>query len=353
MKFRNGNRLNNISVIQVINGSELEIAHYDSNTQQLILSVDILESDAPRGGMLIIRNENTIQHIVLFTLLAFLCAVLVTVIFVLYLLFRNEPEIKATSVPISISMFLGCYLLLSYIPMLLVKAYPDSSVAVPHNVTCQFLGWVGGTGIPFPLILVTILVKMLCVYAIVQNPFSYKKMFFTDYMLVLYIVLLLSPTILILTLWSSIDPLIIVSFLSQTIRGREILEFCLSTHIITWLMIPYVYQAVLIVAVVIVGLKTSSIRYIHFQDATATNTFIIFAIAAALMGTVYGFLFSVLQPSTENYVSSEITLSLSSMAIVVSCQMLLFFPKVYYPVKRLFNQNEVKAKPVQNTSVFF
>ncbi len=350
VKFKDGNRLNNISASQVINGSELEIARYDPNTQQLMLIIDILEYDTPRGNVLIIYNETTIPHIILFALLTLFCAVLVTVIFVLYLLFRNEREIKVTSVPISIIMFLGCYLQLSYIPVLLVKSYPDSRVAVPHIVTCQFVAWLGGTGISFPLILATVLMKMLRVYAIIQNPFSFKKKFFTDYMLLFYIALLLSPTILILTLWSSIDPLIIVALPFPNIRGQEILEICISTHTTIWLIIPYVYQAVLIVALVIVSLKTSSMRYKNLQDAGATNTFVLVAIASAFMGTVYGYLFTIIQPSAENYLSSEMTLSLSSFAIVISCQMLLFFPKVYYPVKRFLYRNKLKEKPVQNTS---
>ena len=346
VQFRSGNRLNNISVVQVRNGSELEIARYVSDTQWLELIENILEPDAPRGSVLIIRNENSTIHNVLFGMLTFFVAAFVTVIFVLYLLFRNEPEIKATSVPISISMFLGCYLLLSYTPVLLVKAYPDSRVAVPHAATCHFIAWLGGTGIPFPLILATILAKMLRVYAIIQRPLSYKKKLFTNYMLLLYIILMLFPTVLILTLWSSIDPLILVMSKIPTKQGLQILELCLSTHTTIWLIIPYVYTAILIAAVVVVGIKSSSIRYIHFKDTNATNSFVLIAIAAAIMGNLYGYLFVILQLSGENRVASEMCLSLSSLGIIISCQAFLFLPKVYFPVKRWLHRNKVKKKTV-------
>ena len=55
--------MNNISVVKVINGSELEIAHYNSDTQQLMIIVNVLESDSPHGGISVIFNENTILHI--------------------------------------------------------------------------------------------------------------------------------------------------------------------------------------------------------------------------------------------------------------------------------------------------
>lgn len=133
VQFTNGNRLNNISFVQMMNGSESVIGEYVSDTDELMLSSKFLNHDKPRGSILIIRGENTIQHTISFAIIILLCLAFVTVILILYILFRNEPEIKATSVPISLSMFLGCYLQLLFVPILLVKAYPDSRVAVPHS----------------------------------------------------------------------------------------------------------------------------------------------------------------------------------------------------------------------------
>lgn len=233
--------------------------------------------------------------------------------------------------------------------MLLSKAYPDSRVAVPHAATCHFIAWLGGTGIPFPLILATILVKMLRIFAIVQKPLSYKKNFFTSYTLLLYICILLSPTILILTLWSSIDPLVIIEVSIPVKRGQQIIEICLSTHTTVWLILPYVYAAILIAAVVIVGIKTSSVRYKHFQDANATNIFAFVAVTVAILGNVFGNLFVIIQPSAENYIGSELSVSISALAIVISCQMLLFFPKVCLPIRRWLYRNEVRKKPITST----
>ena len=351
VQFRNGNRLNNISAVQVINGSEIEIARYNANTQRLIVTYDVLESDSPRGSVLIIQNENTIGHNILFAIITFLCYLFITVVLILYVLFRNEPEIKATSVTISLSMFVGCYLLLSFILVLLVKAYPDMRVAVPHSATCHFVAWLGGTGIPFPLILATILVKMLRVYAIVNKPLSYKKKFFTDSALLFYIFSLISPNIFFLLLWSSLDPLALVEFSVPVQRGNVVVEFCLSTHNTIWFVITYIYTAILMVTILIVGIKTLPLRYKYLQDTNCTNIFAVVAIASAIMGTIYGYLFAILQPSSVNYTSSEITLSISIITIAMSCQLLLFVPKVLIPLKKFFTQDRVKKKPLTGIAI--
>ena len=142
-------------------------------------------SIGPRGTTLTIYNESAVLDNVLIATIVFLCFAITAVIFI-YIFFRNEKEIKATSVTVSLSMFLGCYLLLLFVPLLLVKSHRESNVAVPHAVTCNFLAWLGGTGIPLALILATIFMKMLRVYAVFQHPFSIKKKLLTDCFLLIY-----------------------------------------------------------------------------------------------------------------------------------------------------------------------
>ena len=187
VRFRNGDRLSNISISQKVEGSMLEIANYDGDLEQLTWVCSSSETSiGPRGTTLTIYNESAVLDNVLIATIVFLCFAITTVIFILYIFFRYEKEIKATSVTVSLSMFLGCYLLLLFVPLLLVKSHWESNVAVPHAVTCNFLAWLGGTGIPLALILATIFVKILRVYAVFQHPFSIKKKLLTDCFLLIY-----------------------------------------------------------------------------------------------------------------------------------------------------------------------
>ena len=209
-----------------------------------------------------IYNESTILHNVLVVSATFFCFVFITVILLLFIAFRKEKEIKATSVTVSLGMFLGSYLLVLFVPLLLVKSYRESRLAVPHAITCNFLAWLGGTSFPFSLILATIFLKMLRIYAIIfQDPFSFKKKLYSDCFLLIYVVLIISPTILILTLWSAIDPLVNHEIVIENKGNILILEYCLSIHTLVWLVALLSYTSILILAVVAVAVKTSRIRH--------------------------------------------------------------------------------------------
>ena len=91
--------------------------------------------------------------------LPILCFFFNTLLLILYIYFRNEPNIKSTSVSISMLIFVGCYFLIVFtIVEVLYRPYRID--------LCLFLIWMSTNGLSLPLILATILVKMLRVYHI-------------------------------------------------------------------------------------------------------------------------------------------------------------------------------------------
>ena len=58
----------------------------------------------------------------------------VTIVLILYIYFRKEPEIRATSVTVSLCMFLGCYILISYFPLLVIDPTDKPSLPSPRLV---------------------------------------------------------------------------------------------------------------------------------------------------------------------------------------------------------------------------
>ncbi len=330
IKFRNGDRLNNISIVQA---SGLEIANYDADSEQLMLLTNI-SGVTPRGGNQTVYNQITLLDSIFIVAASIFCFLLITVSLILFIIFRNEKEIKATSFTVSFCMYLGCYILLLIIPLLLMKWHPQSKVAVHHSITCNLLTWLGFTGLPFSLILSTILVKMLRVYAIFQHPFSLRKKLIKDYFLLIYISLLTSPSIIIVTLWSSTDLIIDKEIKISKISHDEIFNYCRSSHTPIWLLISMLYMSVLITAVIFTAIKTSASRFKHFRDAKATNAFASTSILIATMCTFYWGFFSYLPPSRQNYKSAVVPLYISHNLIAMLCQIFLFIPKVYPPMKR-------------------
>ena len=113
----------------------------------------------------------------------------VSIILFLYIFFREEQEIKATSFTISLCIFLGCYLLLSCSSVILAKSWILYGVNNTAGILCQMLTWSGTIGIPASMILATIIVKMVRIYAVFLKPFSYKNKFYSNYALFIYIIL--------------------------------------------------------------------------------------------------------------------------------------------------------------------
>ena len=87
-----------------------------------------------------------------------LAYILTTIILVLFLYWRNEPEIKATSPYLSLVMFAGCYLLYTAITFQVIS----KSFAVGFNMftaACNIDSWFGFIGLN--LIFGTLFVRLL------------------------------------------------------------------------------------------------------------------------------------------------------------------------------------------------
>lgn len=107
-------------------------------------------------------------YIALYYIGTCVCFVLVTATLVLYFCYRNRPSVKATSVSLSILIFVGCYMLIFYLCVInfaLLPSYHKRSTKF-RNVICVFRVWIHGLGFPIALIMSTLLVKLLRVYRI-------------------------------------------------------------------------------------------------------------------------------------------------------------------------------------------
>ena len=152
----------------------------------------LLDNPRPIDKHTIITDNTSLIYTSIFLLVFLVCAVGVTFILLLYIYYHNEPEIKATSVTLSLLMFLGCYIILFY--MLMVILYTQSLVPSDSSFNiCLALLWSGLTSFSLPLILATLLVKMLRVYHIF-NHFGKVGRMYSDVALLIYVLLLIHQT---------------------------------------------------------------------------------------------------------------------------------------------------------------
>ena len=93
--------------------------------------------------------------------LSFLSFIFNTILLVLYIIFHSEPNVKSTSVSLSILIFTGCYLLVTFNLVLTLNRQYILDL-------CMVIVWLRGVGLSIPLILATLLVKLLKVYRILR-----------------------------------------------------------------------------------------------------------------------------------------------------------------------------------------
>ena len=330
VQIREGKRLSNISIIHIQNYSDYEIGYYVTASKELHTLEDNIPFKVARDNLINVYNYLTI----IFKLSIFaVCIGIVTVTLILYAYFHNEPEIKATSVTLSMCMFLGCYISLLFIPLLFIG---QSESSLLSDVICIWIPWFSGLGLPFPLILGTLLFKMLRVYVIFLHPHSYKRKLCSDVALFMFVLLLSSPTILVLTAWTVLDPFSKQRLMLPHEQGYY--DRCLGNHTALWLGMLLAYFFILLISVIVVAFKTSKIRYKHFRDAKATNIYAFLASYITVLTLFYWYFFRSLEISINNLKSTGYTLYVGHILIVMSCQFTLFIPKLYPPILRGLKQ---------------
>ena len=147
VQIREGKRLSNISIIHIQNYSNYEIGYYDTASKELYILEDNRFNVAinPRDNVLAVYDGITDLNVIFILSIFVICVVTVTVTLVLYLYFHKEPEIKATSVTLSMCHVLGLLHLTTLYSTLIdrrsvFKIYIASGCYL-HVACLAFLSW--------------------------------------------------------------------------------------------------------------------------------------------------------------------------------------------------------------------
>ena len=191
----------------------------------------------------------------------FFCFIVSTLSLVLYFCFCKEPGIKATSVSLSMLIFIGCYLLIVYMLILnftLLPSYPRLSSKL-RNVVCFTRVWLNALGFPIALILSTLLVKLLRVYRIFNCYSKMNRNSCKSLTLAGLALLITSPNAVVCLIWSTADPYRSTVSLSVEAGQLVLAEQCVSTYAIQWLVGLLIYNTVLSIILVILAIFDSKI----------------------------------------------------------------------------------------------
>ena len=272
------------------------------------------------------------------------CFVICTITLILYFYFRNEPAVKATSVSLSVLIFIGCYLAMFYLYILnsfLLPLLHQQSTQL-RNSLCAFRIWLNGLGYPLSLIQSTLLVKLLRVYRLFRFTSSVSRMTKSNWALTVCVLLMTAPNALVCLIWFLTDPYISITSLSIRNGLLHISEECASVHTIRWLLMLLIYMVTLSVLLITMAILTRKIKYRDFKDTKKVS---ILSFLLVLTCTCTLFYWYVLRSIRADAILVHAVLQIGHYCTILECQGFLFAPKLFPIIKeKVFKR--YKATPV-------
>ena len=194
-----------ISHIRNMDSILIGTVYYNSSVMNISLNDSILDS-APVDELPLLTAALPLWYTIGVALQIALTGLFITLMLVLYIFFHKEPEIRATSFTLCLVIFAGCYLNLVYVILLYHSNHTINSInIVSDNVLCICILWFSAPGISLPLMLAVLLVKMLRVYHIFNSDKVRLGHYCSDLSLAGYVLLILSPDILVHLVWIIVD----------------------------------------------------------------------------------------------------------------------------------------------------
>lgn len=347
LKLNNSQSTDQLSIIDYNDDTSFSVFHIWGWTNMLIgtvysnLSIMIVNETvlqmAPNDDLPVISIAPPTAYTVVTATLIILLTTFVTLVLFLYIYFRKEPEIKATSFTVSLLLFIGCYFNLLYMILLVFFDNPAFNALSPQhqNAVCNLLQWFSGTGISLPLMLATLLVKMLRVYHIFNYVTLRIGRHCSDLALIVYILLILAPTIIINLVWLFADQYHAVVEHNTRKGHTELSQDCSSEYESVWSGVLAAYLFILALACATVAIMTRNVRLQHFKDTKKVNILVFILCLGIFLTFSYWLLFQTL--NTKPYIAS-VPLIIGHSVAILFFQLLLFIPKVFPPFWRRINK---------------
>ena len=326
------------SILHLWGRSNVLIGKVCSNLSITIVNETVLNA-APKDDLpsISISTDPPIGYTVCISFFIIFLASFVTLSLMMYTCFRKQPEIKASSFTISLFQYAGCYFNLLYITFLVYFDHPTFNThSIQHqNTICHLLQWFSGPGISLPLMLATLLVKMLRVYHIFNHIKLGVARYCSDLALIVYILLILAPTIIVNLIWFFTDQYhALVEH--KTRKGyTELSKDCDSKYEGIWSGVLSAYLLLLALASAIVVIMTRKVRLQHFKDTKKVNILVFTLCLGIILTFSYWLLFQML--NTKPYIVS-VPLIIGHSTGILSFQVFLFIPKIFPPLWRCIKQ---------------
>ena len=257
----------------------------------------------------------------------------------IFIIFHNHKSIKAASFETSHFIFSGCYLLLLRAFIIVVGGLSTwhtkniQEIQITTGIFCNMTEWLNIIG--FSLISATLCGTLWRVYRIFHH-FNTKRFLISDYTLTAFIVVVVGVNVVILTVWTIVDPLL-AKFEQQGIKynGEDepvllVRGSCHCRLFTLWTFATHSVIILILTCVVILALMNRRISRRYFQTAKLVNLMVYVISPAFFLGNGLAFFLQSLDIH-YTYLSQQISL-LSIVCLVCMC---IFTPPAYGAIRHL------------------
>ena len=323
-----------VDVFQIQNGQKKLIGIFDFFEKNLSFLGNFSFQDVPGDSF---RTDYYLSPLwlgILVLILQALLGILITFNVVSLIYWRKKPEMKSTSIPISLIMLTGCYFL-CISPVVVIVLSSLVNPEYTFNLLCNLKSWVSLCG--FNIILVPLLFRLIRIYHIFGS-FRTTGKYWSDKYLVLYITLVCSVEVLILVIWMAVDASSQDSqrvFISHVNPPYYLIYTrCVNNLQTVWVTLSYSWLVLILILTVFLAIQTRHIKHKHFKDTKKVNMFVF---SLCLFFAVFVPLSYLLQ-AVNIVVGAFVFEWLAYFMVSFSCQLFLFLPKVIPVYLNLINK---------------
>ena len=319
------------SLINISLGFERTIGYFNYATRELNINFDSL------GPVPTISSSQAYVYDIftplttglLVTAVA-LSLIFTTAVLVLYICYRKDPEVKASSVRLSLCTFVGLYLgqfaSLSHIVYSgrIVTSTPERYFSCLFPTYCAILG--------FDIVLATLLMRLLRVWKVL-SVFRKSGKLWTDQVLLTVVGLIVFIKVVILVAWVAADTFLLTDIVTsyRSSSGRILIDQqCKSHNTALWFVLAHGYSGILGICLLVAAIKTRKVKWDNFKD---TKKVCVFAFVLMFVMILTGSLWGILRTAGSSTDSNQI-LGIGYCLASLLCVAFLFAPKVVPRLKR-------------------
>ena len=279
------------------------------------------------------------------------CYLFTTIVLLLFIYYRNQPEIKATSVWLSLCMLLGCYFILSGALNHFIANGERLKSRARRVSACNIPTYFLSLGVD--LLFTTLLAKVLRIWRI----FTYYGQMgnvWTNSSLLGFIGIIVVVKIVLLAIWTIVDPYTKTDKEKLVHEDRfslkyEIVQQCESEYDYIWLVLVYGYSAIIGLVLIGASFKTRKVKQENFKD---TKKITILVTSLIFMALVCGALWEILRLIGDS-IASKLVIGLTFCMIALLSEVFLFLPKILPALLRQFKLPNSDLRMKQHTESFF